>query len=433
MTEDQLRIELIQKYRLAGRIRFISSSLLFAFLLLMKFMGGYSYINPALSALIVVEALMNQPYPFFLNRVGLHRFQYYQMATDIIAISWVLYYLGGIEAPVVIMAYCAVILWAGVVAGTGAVIFAVITSSFLLSSVVLLELFGMLPRISFLQHSMTTPQMFSLLIGSISFLFAFGYFSARSSGMIKLLQRKRQEESLKNTHRLMATGYLIGETAHDIRGCLGVIRGGVQVLLDTGNRSDEEKEFLKVIEDSERKGTGIVNRLARFSQKPKKEFVPVSVHAVIEDALELTGPLVKCSKMSVEKKFEENIPFIVADKDQMQEVFVAIILNSLDSVTHKPEGGALTIKTEHLKDKKLVEIMFADTGIGVKQDDLKRVGEPFFSTKGPEEVSGLGLATAFDIIERHHGKIHIKSKLGEGAAVIIQLPVKEECKIAAEK
>lgn len=426
MVDDQLRIELIQKYRWAGRIRFISSSLLFAFLLLMKFVGGYSYINPALSALIFVEAVLNQPYNFFLKRVNLHRFKYYQMLTDIIAISWVLYYIGGIEAPVVIMAYCAVILWAGVVSGTVAVFFAVIASCFFLSLVVLLEHFGILSDISFLKYNLTTPQVLGLLIGNVSFLFAFGYFSARSSGIIELLRRKRQEESLKNAHRLMATGHLIGETAHDLQGCLAGIRGSVQVLQSLGNRSDEEKKFLKSIEDFEQRGAGIIHRLAKFSQKPKKEFVPVSAHTVIEDALELTYPLVKYSKMAVEKKFEENIPLIVADKDQMQEVFVALILNSLDSVSAKPAGGILTIKTEYLKDKELVEIIFTDTGIGIKQDDLKQIGQPFFSTKGPEEGSGLGLATAYSIVERYNGKINIKSKPGEGATFIIQLPVKEK-------
>ncbi|MFH1875422.1 MAG: ATP-binding protein [Candidatus Omnitrophota bacterium] len=414
MIDNQLQAELIQKYRLAGRIRFISSSLLFAFLLLMKFMGGYSYINPALSALIFVEAALNQPYNFFIKRVNLHRFKYYQMLTDIIAISWVLYYIGGIEASVVIMAYCAVILWAGVVSSTAAVFFAAIASCFFLSLVVLLK------------YDMPTPQVLGLLIGNVSFLFAFGYFSARSSAAIKDLQRKRQEESLRYTHRLSTTGYLVGKTAHDIRSCLAGIRANVQVLLSLGKQNDEEKKFLNSVEYFEKKGADLIQRLVEFSQKPTEEYMTVDINSIIEEALKLTEPLVKYSKMTVEKEFEQSImPKIAADKGQMLEVFVVLILNSLDSISTKPKGGILTVKTRLCKEKDVVEIVFSDTGIGIRQDDLRRIGEPFFSTKIPGESSGLGMATAYDIISRHKGKIAVKSIPGESAVFTISLPVEQ--------
>ncbi|MCX5694807.1 MAG: hypothetical protein NT014_06810 [Candidatus Omnitrophica bacterium] len=124
--------ELLEKYRLAGKIRFLSFLLLFLFLLLMKSFGGYAYLNPAFIALMLIEAIVNQPYLFLVNRVNMRRFQYYQMITDIIAISWILYYMGGLEAPIVSIAYYVVILWAGVASTTQAVFFAVITSSLLL-------------------------------------------------------------------------------------------------------------------------------------------------------------------------------------------------------------------------------------------------------------------------------------------------------------
>ena len=129
--------------------------------------------------------------------------------------------------------------------------------------------------------------------------------------------------------------------------------------------------------------------------------------------------------MSVEKDFGQNIPPIISDKDQMQEVLVALILNSLDSVSSKPKGGKLTIKTGYLKDKGLVEIILTDTGIGINQDDLKRLGEPFFSAKTSGKGAGLGLATAWGIVERYNGKINIQSNPGEGAEFIISLPVVE--------
>lgn len=92
---NHINEDLMRKYRLAGKIRLISFSLLMFFLLLMKWLGGYAYLNPALLSLILVEALINQPYSFIVRRVNIHRLQYYQMTVDIMAITWLMYYMGG--------------------------------------------------------------------------------------------------------------------------------------------------------------------------------------------------------------------------------------------------------------------------------------------------------------------------------------------------
>lgn len=88
--------ELVSKYKLAGRIRFLCFFLLLLFLILMKYIGGYSYLNAAFISLILVEAILNQPYKFIVSRVDIHRFQYFQMMTDVIVISWILHYMGGL-------------------------------------------------------------------------------------------------------------------------------------------------------------------------------------------------------------------------------------------------------------------------------------------------------------------------------------------------
>lgn len=430
IPEEQLPEELIKKYRWAGKIRFLSSFLLFLFLLLMKASGGYSYLNIYLSSLIFVEAILNQPYGFLLKRVNLYRFQFYQMIADIIAISWVLYYLGGIDAPVVSIVYYVVILWAGVVSGTLAVFFAVTTAAIFFAAVVICEHFAILPRLAYFSREISTVHLFSLLLSNIAFMFAFGYFSVRSSEVIRLLQKKRQEESLRHAHRLQATGYLMSETAHDLQGCLAGIKAGVQVLQSLGRHSEEENKFLAAIGDSEEKCSGLIQRLAKFSKKPKKEFMPVNAQDIIENALELTFPLVRYSQMSIEKEFGQNTPLIAADKDQLQEVFVALILNAWDSVSGKSKGGELKIRTKCLEGAEFIEIIFSDTGIGLKPDDLKRPGEPSFDADEFGKDSGLGLITVYDIIARHKGIINVQSKEGQGTIFTIQLPAVKATKVA---
>ena len=418
--DDSTQEELLGKYRLAGRIRFMSFFLLLFFLFLMKSIGGYSYLNSAFLILIVVEAILNQPYNFIVRRVNIYRFQYYQMITDIIAISWILYYMGGIEAPLVSIAYYAVILWAGVVSTTQAVFFAVLTSALLFSSIVISEHFGMLPFVSYYNYRISTAQMFSLLIGNVSFLFAFGYFSARSSMVIKSLERERQQESLKHAHKLLLVGYLIRNITHDVLNYLTSIKGYTQMLLEKVGLGSTENETLKSVEKLGNRSIDLLNRLGRFSQEPEERLESTDINKVIEDALGLTMPVVKYSNMAIKKMFGLDIPIIMANKYQLQEIFIVFILNALDAI---PDEGTLTIKTAYIKENNVVEIVFFDTGVGIKKEDLSRIGQSFFTTKGPGKWLGLGLATAYGIVAGHKGKIDVESKVGKGTTFTIKLPV----------
>lgn len=424
--EQELKQELIKKYQWAGKIRFLSFTILFLFLLLMKVVGGYSYLNLVVISLIFVEAALNRPYRFLLDRVDIYRFQFYQMAIDIIAISWVLYYMGGIEAPVINLGYYVIILWAGVVSDALAVFFAAASSAVLFSAVVLLGYFGILPRISFFNTQMPAMQMLSLLLGNVSFLFAFGYFCARSSEISKQLERKKQEEPLRYTHKFLATGYLVAGIAHDIINHLVAIRAYVRVLLErleSGSTAEGRltvEETLKRIEDAERDSAGLLAKLMQFSQNPKEKFRQVSLHQIIDDSLELTAPVCNMSNIKVAREFIPVSPVIMADKDRLQEVFVVLILNAVDAM---PKRGKLTIKTGYSQDNEFVEVRVSDTGVGIKREHLERMGEPFFTTKESGKGLGMGLTIAYEIVTRHKGNIEVTSAPGEGATFTLKFPI----------
>ncbi len=426
MVNTDFQQELIKKYQWAGKIRLICFSILFMFLLAMKAVGGYSYLNPAILSLIFIESLINRPYSFFLKKVDLYRFQFYQMTVDIIAISWVIYYLGGIEAPVVNLAYYVIILWAGVVSDDLAVFFAVVASAVMFSAVVILAHLGILPRISYFDYKMPLAQMFSLLLGNVSFLFAFGYFSARSSKIARMLERKKHEDQLRHTHKFLAAGTLVGAIAHDIVNHLLAIRSFVNILLERLNRGPLDEEglntvhSLKRIEKAGEDSAALLAKLLQFSQRPKERFLPLDIHKVIDNVLELTAPMMKMADVHAEEVFASDLPYVVADKGQIQEVFVVLLLNALDAISKK---GTITLKTIHAPASEFVEISVSDTGIGIKREHLDKIGEPFFTTKTPDKGVGMGLAIVYEIIARHKGKIVVQSVLGKGTTFTIQLPV----------
>jgi signal transduction histidine kinase len=422
MIVDDAREDLMGKYRLAGKIRLISFCLLLLFLLLMKWMGGYSYLNAALLSLILVEAILNQPYDFIVRRVNIHRLQYYQMATDIIAISWLMYYMGGIDAPVVIIAYYAIILWAGVASTVHAVFFAVIASTLSFSAIVLLEHGGMLSQISLYNDRVPTARMLSLLAGNISYLFAFGYFSAYSSKVIKFLERKQQNESLRHAHKFEAIDHIISATTHDILGCFTNVKACATILLDGEDLSpDEKKDMLNIIVEDGSKGVVVLRRLSMFSRKRKTEFEKSDINEIIDEAINLTWPVVRYSKLTIERDFRVDMPMIDVIKDQIQEVFVAMILNALDATVKR---SMLTIKTSCDEEKGRVVIILSDTGVGMKQEYLNQIEKPFLTNKEYRESLGTGLAISDEIISRHKGVMLFKNAIGGGGATFtINLPV----------
>lgn len=423
IVDDDIRKDLIEKYRLAGRIRLISFFLLLFFLSLMKWIGGYEYLNTALMSLILVEAILNQPYDFIVRRVNIHRLQYYQMTVDIIAISWFLYYMGGIDAPVVGIAYYAVILWAGVTSTTPAVFFAVFASALSFSLIVIFSHNGILPQVSFYNYKMPDAKMFSLLIGNISYLFAFGYFSAYSSKIIKHLERKGHDESLRYAHKFSAIDHLIGQTTHDMLGRFNNVKACADLLLKEDNLTSDERELLNMMVEEQDKGITLLRRLSKFSRKGEPKFEKADISAIIEDAVKLTWPLVRYSKMTIQKTFGSDVPLIMVIKDQLQEVFVAMILNALDATI---EEGTLTIQTKYHKKENAIEILLSDEGVGIKSEDLKRIEDPFFTTKKHQKRLGIGLSISREIILKHEGSLKVKSTLGKGTTFTIELPLKSK-------
>jgi len=422
MLDDTFKAELLQKYKFAGKIRLISFSLLFFYLLLIKYTGGYSYINVTFFAVILFETILNQPYNFITQRANIYRFQYFQMAADIIAISWMVYYMGGIEAPVVTLAYYAVILWAGVVSSAQAVFFAVGLSALLFSLVVIFEYFGIFPFVGHYYYKMLTSQMFSVLMANISFFFAFGYFSARAALVIKSLERKKYEDSLKHEHRFRAMGHLIEYIAHDALNHLANISGYARLLSDKRIRTAGEEEMIKSIGALAQESTNLLSRLMHFSQKPNPVLEPVGINKVIEDAIELTLPLVRYSKITVEKRLDSANPLVMGEKGRLQEIFIALILNAYDAM---PGKGTLAIATALADKHKSIKIDVSDTGRGIQPQDISRIrdGEPFFTTQDAQGKLGLGLVTTHEIVTKHKGTIDIQSTVGKGTTFVIQLPV----------
>ena len=137
----------------------------------------------------------------------------------------------------------------------------------------------------------------------------------------------------------------------------------------------------------------------------------------VDDALEVLGHKLELDKINIIKNIPQNLPDVLADADQMQQVFFNLIRNAAQAIKEK---GAVTITAKDEADKVKVEV--ADTGCGIPEDKISKIFEPFYTTKGKTAGSGFGLAVVRELVWRNKGNISVKSKVGEGTTFTLDFP-----------
>ena len=124
--------------------------------------------------------------------------------------------------------------------------------------------------------------------------------------------------------------------------------------------------------------------------------------------------------LNIERYFAGDIPEIMVDKDQIQQVFINLILNASDAM---PNGGDIKILSRIIENGEYIEVRFADNGLGISEENKHKIFDPFFTTK--ENGTGLGLSITYGIVEQHGGIINLESELGKGTTFIVLLPIKQ--------
>ena len=232
-----------------------------------------------------------------------------------------------------------------------------------------------------------------------------------------ITETKKLEYQIFQAEKLAALGQLSAGMAHEISNPLFVISGRLDMLkqqeLDSGVR-----EKITLIDSQVIRIRKLVNRILMFARNSTLILEVVNVNEIIE----LVLPLVQYNKLpsvtvKIEKSLEKNISKIMADSDQLQEVFLNIITNAYQSM---PKGGVIKISTSIFQNR-YVQIQIADTGIGIPAANFKNIFMPFSSTKG--QGIGLGLSICHNIIRNHNGSIELESQVNQGTTFTIKLPL----------
>jgi len=243
-------------------------------------------------------------------------------------------------------------------------------------------------------------------------------------------RKKAKEEKEKLLAQLMqsakmaALGTLASGIAHEFSNLLQIVIGHVAFAQRTKKAKDVE-DALNIVLDISDRTTKIIRDLLTFSGQEAPERELCDITELIESVLSLTGEQLKKHNIKVVRKYER-IPVIEVNKAEMQQVFLAIVINARDAML--PKGGELELCVKQVKGN--IEVSFSDTGKGIEKENLGKVFEPFYTTKGAFGGStipgiGLGLSVSYGIIQRYRGTIEVNSQVGKGTTFIVKLPVKE--------
>jgi hypothetical protein len=236
--------------------------------------------------------------------------------------------------------------------------------------------------------------------------------------------RVELETQLKLREKMASLGLLAAGVAHEVNTPLTGISSFTQMLQAQTSEDDPRAKLLAKIERQTERASKIVNNLLNFARQGRVSFVPVRVNDVVRDVLSLLEHQLSRTRVKVRLELGDDVPEVMGDENKLQQVFLNLILNAQDAMA---SGGWLTIKTSASppasEDSQEVVAIVSDTGQGISQDDIKRIYDPFFTTKrAGASGTGLGLSITYGIIQEHSGHIGVESSLGQGTSFQIRLP-----------
>lgn len=234
-----------------------------------------------------------------------------------------------------------------------------------------------------------------------------------------ITEKIRLESQIQQAEKLSSIGLFAAGLAHEVNTPLAGISSYAQMLLDDTASNDPRRELLEKIERQSFRASEIINNLLNFARFSETDYEEVNVNSLMLDTLSLLEHQFKRGSINVDLDLDPTLPKTVGNGGKLQQVFMNLFLNAKDSMS---SGGNLRLHT-HRDDSEIV-IKVADTGAGISKSDIKRIYDPFFTTKSVGKGTGLGLSVSYGIIQEHHGRIFVSSEPGRGTTFTLHFPIK---------
>ena len=243
---------------------------------------------------------------------------------------------------------------------------------------------------------------------------------------------KQSQDTLRRADRLSSLGLLTAGLAHEIRNPLVAIRTFTQLLPERYDDAEFREGFQGLALKEVDRICGLINDLLSFARPSKPNVSPEAINDVVENITRILETQAKEKNVAIFREFSENLPKVWIDREQMKQVFMNLILNAIQAMQ---DGGSLGIATRSVARTgadpvgEFVQVEIRDTGVGIPEDNLQHIFDPFFTSK--DEGSGLGLAVSHQIVQEHGGFVTVESTVGKGTSFFVHVPVGKPVRPAA--
>ena len=238
-------------------------------------------------------------------------------------------------------------------------------------------------------------------------------------------QLKETQNQLIQAEKLTSLGQMAASIAHEINNPLAGVLVYTQLLSKKAASDTVTKEqaldYLAKMESELNRCSRIIRNLLDFARQKELMLRPVNINQILEQVLPLVGHQAQLHNIEVAKEFSPSLPSVIADSDQLQQVFTNLTLNAIQAM---PSGGKLTVRSSATDGEIRVDVQ--DTGCGIPKENMSKLFTPFFTTKEKGKGVGLGLAVVHAIIEKHKGRIKVESEVGKGTTFSVYLGVHKD-------
>jgi PAS domain S-box-containing protein len=238
-----------------------------------------------------------------------------------------------------------------------------------------------------------------------------------------ITEEREMQEKLAQTDRLASLGEMAAGIAHELNNPLTGVVAMSELLLESETLGDIKKDLESISSEGQR-AANVVKNLLSFARSHTLSAQPVKINDVVNQVLDLRAYEHRVNNIAVVTHLDPDIPEIIADRFQLQQVFVNIVLNAEQAMIESHERGNLTVTSEVIKG--MIRTSFSDDGPGIPQDIINRIFDPFFTTKDAGKGTGLGLSISYGIVSKLGGRIYAESKPGKGASFVVELPLKHK-------
>ncbi|HUR44651.1 MAG TPA: ATP-binding protein [Candidatus Saccharimonadales bacterium] len=252
--------------------------------------------------------------------------------------------------------------------------------------------------------------------------------NSRSELEKTVMTLKTTQAQLVQSEKLSAIGEFVAGVTHELNNPLTSVIGFAELLQQTPVDS-RSRRFLELIVDGAHRCHKIVQSLLSFARQHKPERKLVCIQELVQSAINILQYQMRTSNIEVSTDFAPDLPQVMADSHQIQQVFLNLINNARQAIEACRPKGAICI-TAVLADG-TIRVSFKDDGPGISEENLKKIFNPFFTTKEVGKGTGLGLSLSYGLIQEHGGSIEVQSKPGEGATFIVELPVATQSELSA--